>query len=435
MRTKTIRQGVLILAASLLAACDTGIIIGGNVTGLTGPGLVLHNRMTSLNASMVSIVLVDEPLNVDADGTFSFKKHFPVGGADYLVTVATQPAGQFCMVSNGYGQLPKASVTNIDVQCHAGTRFQLLAGGSSGSADGTGAEARFNVPVGIALDSAGNAYVADQNNGTIRKITPNGVVTTLAGTAGQIGSADGMGANAAFSLPHGIAVDGAGNVYVADTGNHNIRKISAAGAVTTLAGVAGSTGNADGPAATATFNAPNALGVDSTGNVYVADTGNSAIRKITPQGVVTTLAVAANVRAAYVSAGGWGHSEPSLDGIAVDGANNIYSVDTANGTVLKITPAGAITVLAGNPDVYAPVQDGIGANATFGTPSGAITIDSAGNLYLTDVLYVRKITPAGAVTTVGEWGTDYHLGGHGLAVSADKLFITNLDTVLWSPKP
>lgn len=435
MRTHTIRYGLLILASGLLTACDTGITFGGNVTGLTGSGLVLRNTIDSLSASETPFTLVNEALSIDADGAFSFKKHFPVGGANYSVTVDTQPTGQFCMVSNGYGRTPKASVTNIDVQCHAGTSFQLLAGGPSGSADGTGAEARFDVPVGIAFDSAGNAYVGDQGNRTVRKITPNGVVTTLAGTAGQIGSADGMGANATFNLPDAIAVDGTGNVYVADTGNHNIRKISAAGAVTTLAGVAGNSGNADGPGTTATFNEPNALGVDSLGNVYVADAGNSAIRKITPQGVVTTLAGAADVRAAYVSAGGWGRAEPSLDGIAVDGANNIYSVDKANGTVLKITPAGAITVLAGDPDSYTSLHDGVGANASFGTPNGAITIDTAGNLYLADLLYVRKITPAGAVTTVGQWGTDRFLGGHGLAVSADKLFITTLYTVMWSPKP
>ena len=155
----------------------------------------------------------------------------------------------------------------------------------------------------MAVDSAGNVYVADTYNHTIRKITPAGVVSTLAGLAGSCGSADGTGANARFYYPYGVAVDSAGNVYVADTDNHTIRKITPGGVVSTLAGLAGSSGSADGTGANARFHYPSGVAVDSAGNVYVADTDNHTIRKITPAGVVSTLA---GLAGSYGSADGTG---------------------------------------------------------------------------------------------------------------------------------
>ena len=148
----------------------------------------------------------------------------------------------------------------------------------------------------MALDRVGNAYVADFANHTIRKITPDGTVSTLAGSAGEAGSADGTGAAARFNQVHGVAVDGAGNIYAADFGNHTIRKITSDGVVTTLAGLAENPGSTDGEGAAARFSAPYDVAVDETGNVYVADTSNHTIRKITPAGMVSTLAgVAGNV--------------------------------------------------------------------------------------------------------------------------------------------
>lgn len=167
-----------------------------------------------------------------------------------------------------------------------GLYFGTLAGtaGSSGSADGTGSTARFNFPYSIAIDTAGNVYVADTYNQTIRKITNAGVVTTLAGSAGNAGSTNGTGSAARFNLPEGIAVDTAGNVFVADTFNHTIRKVTSAGIVTTFAGSAGSFGSTDGTGSAARFRFPYDIAVDTAGNVFVADTDNHTIRKITSAG-------------------------------------------------------------------------------------------------------------------------------------------------------
>ena len=167
----------------------------------------------------------------------------------------------------------------------------LLAGlGSPGSDDGTGSAARFNFPEGVAVDSAGNVYVADTINSTIRYITPSGVVTTLAGLATGFGSADGTGSAARFHFPESVAMDSTRNAYVADSSNYTIRKITPSGVVSTLAGLAGSPGSADGTGSAARFFYPGGVAVDSAGNVYVADTENDTIRKITPSGVVSTLA-------------------------------------------------------------------------------------------------------------------------------------------------
>jgi streptogramin lyase len=271
--------------------------------------------------------------------------------------------------------------------------------GSSGSADGTGSAARFNYPYGVAVDGSGNVYVADTYNHTIRTITPAGVVTTLAGTAGSVGSADGTGSAARFYYPQGVAVDGSGNLYVADLGNHTIRKITPAGVVTTLAGTAGSSGSADGTGSAARFYLPYGVAVDSSGNVYVADTHNNTIRKITPAGVVTTLAGTA---ASFGSADGTGSAARFNYpyGVAVDGSGNVYVADPGNNTIRKITPAGVVTTLAGTAGSSGSA-DGTGSAARFWSPGG-VAVDGSGNVYVVDNFNhtIRKITPAGVVTTL-----------------------------------
>jgi sugar lactone lactonase YvrE len=158
--------------------------------------------------------------------------------------------------------------------------FTTLAGDAGhGSADGTGGNARFYNPSSVAADSAGNLYVADTQNHTIRKVTPSGVVTTLAGLAGSYGSTDGMGSAARFNHPWGVAVDIAGNVYVADSGNHTVRKMTLAGQVTTIGGAPGVASGEDGVGSSARFSDPTGIAVDGAGNLYVADSKNNRISK------------------------------------------------------------------------------------------------------------------------------------------------------------
>ncbi|PYI83976.1 MAG: hypothetical protein DME26_13985 [Verrucomicrobia bacterium] len=170
--------------------------------------------------------------------------------------------------------------------------FTTLAGpaGGNGYSDGTGSVARFNNPIGVAVDSAGNLYVADTINHTIRKVTPAGEVSTLAGLAGSNLSADGNGGAARFYFPTGVATDSTGNVYVADSGNSTIRKVTPTGTVSTVAGLAGSGGSDDGMGSVARFNHPQGVAVDSAANVYVVDGEDHTIGKITPSGVGGTFA-------------------------------------------------------------------------------------------------------------------------------------------------
>jgi len=252
---------------------------------------------------------------------------------------------------------------------------------SHGGADGAGSDARFWAPFGLAADRAGTIYVADTANNTIRKITADGVVSTLAGVAGRPGNADGAGMNARFRNPWGVAVDAAGNVYVADMSNHTIRKITPDGRVSTLAGQAGTAGSMDGIGAGAQFNSPVAVAVDTAGNVYVSDSANECIRKITPAGVVSTLA---GLPGQAGSADGTGPNARFLNpqGLAVDDRGNLFVADMGNNTVREISPAGAVTTLAGLAGVGG-TTDGIGGAARLNHPGG-VALDGSGNVYVAD---------------------------------------------------
>jgi gliding motility-associated-like protein len=267
--------------------------------------------------------------------------------------------------------------------------------GSAGSANGIGTAASFNEPFGVATDVKGNIYVADHLNNLIRKITPDGTVSTLAGS-GATGFADGAGAAATFNNPTGVAVDVSGNVYVADVSNNLIRKITPGGVVTTLAG-SRLNGSANGMGAAASFSNPSGIAVDVAGNVYVADLSNNLIRKITPGGVVTTLAGSGLSGSADGTGTAASFSQPY--GLVTDGTGNVYVADWGNNLIRKITPAGVVTTIAGSGQ--AGSADGIGAAASFFRPFG-ITIDQSGNLYVADTNneLIREITPGGLVTTV-----------------------------------
>jgi sugar lactone lactonase YvrE len=269
----------------------------------------------------------------------------------------------------------------------------------AGSEDGIGLAAQFHQPLGITVDSAGNLYVADMGNAAIRKITPAGVVTTYAGRVRRGGYADGVGAAARFGEPWGIAADLAGNFYVADSGNYVIRRITPDAMVSTLAGTPGIRGSADGRGADALFGGLGGIAADTVGNLYVADWGNHTIRKITPDGLVSTVAGKAGEKGKADGSGELARFY-SPGGITVDGAGNIYVVDGANENIRKITPGGVVITIAGGA-AGSGNQDGPGWKANFRHPSD-ITADTAGNLYVSDSSSntIRKITQEGIVSTL-----------------------------------
>lgn len=304
----------------------------------------------------------------------------------------------------------------------SGSDVSVLAGGTYGTANGTGAQAQFSYPYGIATDAAGNVYVADQYTHSIRKITPAGIVTTLAGSGSPF-VADGTGAAAGFNTPTGVAVDANGNVFVAEQYSNTIRKVTADGVTTTFAG-SGLQGLTDDTGIAAQFNQPIGVAVDATGNVYVADFMNNAIRKITPAGVVTTLA-----GGTQGAANGTG-TEASFNaptGLAVDAEGNVFVADQVNNLIRKITPAGVVTTFAGNAAENA-YNDGIGTAASFNYPT-SITMDASGNMYVADQYNyrIRKITPDAVVTTIAGDGTDGFANGLGLTAKFSSPVGVSLD--------
>ncbi len=223
-------------------------------------------------------------------------------------------------LGNAYvAEVANSAIRKISPAGQASTLAGLA--GHPGSNDGAGDNAQFRNPWGVAADRNGTVYVADTSSSTLRKITPGGVVSTLAGLAGHPGASDGLGAQARFWNPHGVAADSAGNIYVADTGNSTIRKITAAGLVSTLAGRAGSPGLADGGPGLSQLRHPQNLAVDPSGRIYVADTDNLAIRVLSSTGALSTLAMAGEA----------GHP----DALAVDGLGNLYVADTFNNVIRK----------------------------------------------------------------------------------------------------
>jgi serine/threonine protein kinase len=248
----------------------------------------------------------------------------------------------------------------------------------------------------VAVDSSGDLYVADEDNNTVSKITPAGVVTELAGKRGTPGTLDGSRGDARFSILRGITIDRAGNLYVADS--YTVRKITPAGDVNTLAGKAGTPGTVDGAGSEARFSIPSGVAVDDSGNVYVADT--YTIRKITPAGVVSTLAGGLRHAGSADGTGASARFSDQAKGVAVDKEGNVYVADTYNNTIRKITPSGVVSTVAGAVGQRGHV-DGTGGTARFNDPQG-IAVDGRGNIYVADRenQVIRRVTPNSVVSTL-----------------------------------
>ena len=302
-------------------------------------------------------------------------------------------------------------------------------------------------PRGLSVDSAGNVYVADSFNEVVRKVTPTGTLSTLAGGLVTRGNTDAVGTAARFRRPNGVAVDSGGNVYVADEENHTIRKITAAGSVSTLAGLGPDFGYADGTGGAAKFFGPAASVADVQGNVYVVDAYNFVIRKVTPAGVVTTLAgspgqrgngdgAGAAARFEFTGTGDDTRADRDPMGLAIDTSGNLYVTDRGNNRIRRISPQGLVTTIAAvvnfprsvvidaTGNLFVSASDGIrritpgGVNTLFAADSGALAIDSAGSLYVVSGLSytVRKITSGGfASTLAGTAGAAGTVDGTGAA--------------------
>jgi len=302
---------------------------------------------------------------------------------------------------------------------HAQTfTFSAIAGGTEGSANGSNANAQFYRPTGVAADSGGNIYVADQKNNLIRKITPSGtnwIVTTVAG--GGAGSLDGTNTSAQFFGPTGIAVDSATNLYVADQFNYTIRKITPSGTnwvVSTIAGQVGVSGAQNGANANAQFYNPTGVAVDNTGNIFVADEYNNAIRKITPSGtnwIVTTIAGGSSGSADGTNTMAQ-FQGPS--GVAVDANDRVFVADQFNNMIRLITLVETnwvVTTIAGQLNIGA--ENGLGTNAGFDSPTD-VALDTNGNVYVADLYNnaIREMTPSGSnwlVSTIGASNAGFSL--------------------------
>jgi len=387
--------------ASVQVTCSANAYkVGGTISGLTAGGLVLTNGTDSVSPAANAT-------------TFQFAQRVAFGGS-YSVRVQQQPTGLTCSVAGTYpATMGPGDVSDIAVSCAVAGALTTLAGGTCSAAGpeavpGTGAAA--SVPLGfMSFDPAGNLFIAGAN--VVVKVTPAGVVSILAGKEGTFGHTDGNGAAATFGFMSGIVSDSAGNVFVSD--QLAIRRITPAGVVTTLAGSATDIGFVNGIGSAARFNNPSALATDSVGNVYVADISNNAIRSITPAGVVTTYAGTGTQGAVDGPAATAQFFAP--EGLAFNAAGELLVADVGNNSIRKISAAGVVSTLAGLSGSRGYL-DATGSAARFASPQ-SMSLDAGGNLYATDQngLALRKITAAGVVTTVAKVSA-FPLGPAGILV-------------------
>jgi len=323
--------------------------------------------------------------------------------------VAVDASGNIYVADYGNNEIRKISTTGV---------VSTLAGnGTQGSINGAGNTATFNGPTSVAVDQSGNIYVADDNNNQIRKITSAGLVSTLAGSD-STGAVDGIGAAAYFFGPSGVACDAQGNVYVADAGNNLIRMVTPAGSTSTIAGNINA-GATNGALLSSSFNNPTGIALDRSGNIYVADMLNNLIRKISGNQVTT---FAGSDTSASINGQGTAAGFYFPNSIATDASGNVYVTEYVSDLIRKIDPSGNVTTFAGNGN--AGQADSTGTSASFNGPSG-IAVDATGNVYVADTYnnVIRKITPAGVVSTIAGSGQAGSINGK--AISSLKRKSTN----------
>ena len=304
----------------------------------------------------------------------------------------------------------------------------IISGGYSGDG-GTAAAARLDNPASVAIDGSGNVYIADLGNNRIRKVNTSGIICTIAGNGVAGFSGDGGAATAAeMDAPDGIAIDGAGNVYFSDQGNECVRKVNTSGIISTIAGNGTFGYSGDGIAATAAeLHLPCGVAVDASGNVYIADLGNYRIRKVNTSGIISTFA--GNGSIGYTGDGG-AATAAAIGGpryLVFDGAGDLYFSDYANNVVRKISSAGIISTVAGNGISGYSGDGGAATVAELNWPMG-IALDAAGNIYVGEYRgeRIRKITPSGMISTYAGYGGLGFAGDGGPATDA---MFDNIDDI------
>ena len=289
------------------------------------------------------------------------------------------------------------------------TTFAGRDGGGAFPANGSRAtSARLDAPHGVAVDAQGNVYVSDTNNGRVYRVTPGGTITTFAGTGQSSFSGDGGPATSARLYgPAGLAVDGQGNVYIADSYNQRVRKVSPSGTITTFAGTGkqGTSGNG-GPATSAQLSYPSAVAADAQGNVYISGTSESRVRKVSRAGTIT--AFAGKGAGVFSGDGGpatsAGLKQPT--GVAADGQGNVYIADTANYRVRKVSPSGTITTFAGTGAGGFSGDGGPATSAHLFSPHG-VAVDGKGNVYVADTANYRVRKVGASATATATHATFY----------------------------
>ena len=303
---------------------------------------------------------------------------FAGGGGDAVPELGRHPPTGVAV--DGLGNLYIAAAERIRKVDTSGTITTFAGTGTRGGGGdgGSATSSMLSIPRGVAVDGSGNVYIADSGNNRVRKVDTSGTITTFAGTgAGGFGGDGGSATSSMLSAPYDVAVDGSGNVYIADQDNNRVRKVDSSGTITTFAGTGvGSFGGDGGSATSSMLSAPYDVAVDGSGNVYIADTWNHRIRKVDSSGIITT--IAGNGTRGF---GGDGGSATSSmlnlpNGVAVDGSGNVYIADYHNHRVRKVDTSGIITTILGIPAIYQPSR---------------VAVDGAGNVYVAESRGVRKM--------------------------------------------